>query len=71
MIFSTSGYNTGQIKLISRETKTTVTIMHSYAEFCVGVVLKFEEIRVIEVNFDQWKRNLVRVSGFSNYSSSS
>ena len=39
-------------------------LIHSiYVPFCVGVVLKFEEIRVIGVNFDQGKRNLVRVSG--------
>ena len=41
-----------------------VYLIHSiYVPFCVGVVLKFEEIRVIGVKFHQGKRNLIRVSG--------
>ena len=40
-----------------------VYLMHSiYVPFYVGVVLKFVQIRVIRVKFDQGKRNLVRVS---------
>ena len=41
-----------------------VYLIHSiYDPFCVGVVQTLEEIPVIGVNFDQGKRNVVRVSG--------
>ena len=38
-------------------------IQSVYDLSCLGVILKFEEIRVIRVNFDLEKQNLVRVSG--------
>ena len=40
-----------------------VYLIHSiYVPFSIGLILKFKEIQVIGVNFDQGKQNLVWVS---------